>query len=113
MENEVRTHQVIEHFFFFCNGDQIRFVRRFVSGFVIQTDATFNINHLNMPLSVLIGVTNIFKTFSVAYCFVTSESVEVFSFINAYVRDLIFHDNCLGPSVMLGDFSTGLASAMT
>lgn len=34
VENEVRKHQVIEHFFF-CNTNQIRYARRFVFGFVI------------------------------------------------------------------------------
>ncbi len=104
MKNDVRKHQVIE-LFFFCNTLQIRFARRFVSDFVIQTDATFNTNHLNMPLSVLMSITNTVKSFAVAYCFVSSESIEVFIFINSCIRDLIFHDDCSESAVMLGDFS--------
>ncbi len=112
VKNEVRKHQVIEHFFF-CNTNQIRYVRRFVFEFVIQTDVTFNINYLNMSLSVLIEIINIFKIFAVTYCFVISESIEVFFFINVCVQNLIFHDDFLESSVMLEDFSTELSSTMT
>ena len=111
VENRVRKQQVIDHFFF-CNPKQIQYARRFVSGFAVQTDATFNTNHLNMPLSSLVGTTNTAKTFTMAYCFVTSKSTEAFSFINWCVQDLIFYDNCPGPAVMIGDFSAGLSSAM-
>lgn len=112
VKNDVRKNQVIEHYFF-CNADQIRYARRFVSNFIIQTDATFNINHLNMPLSVLVGIINTFRSFAVAYCFVSSKSIEVFIFISSCIRDLIFHDDCPRPKIMLSDFSAELLSAMT
>ncbi len=112
MKNNVRKHQLIEHFFF-CNADQIRFARRFVCDFVIQTNATFNTNQLNMFLSVLISITNTVKSFAVTYCFVNSESVEMFIFINCCIRDLLFHDDCPESAIMLKDFSTELSLTMT
>ena len=111
VEENIRQRRVVEHFFF-CHPDQIRYARRFVSTFSIQTDATFNTNHLNMPLSVLIGVTNTMRTFPVAYCYVTSESTEAFIFIKSCLQDLVFHDRCPGPAVIIGDFSAGLTAAM-
>lgn len=57
VENDRPKRRVVEHFFF-CNEEQIRLARRFVSGYLIETDATFNTNQLNLPLSTLVGVTN-------------------------------------------------------
>lgn len=51
-----RTARILEHLFF-CSSEQIRLGRRFVSGFVMQTDATFNTNCLHLPLSVIVGIT--------------------------------------------------------
>ena len=53
-----------------------RLARRFVSSFVVETDATFNTNQLNLPLSVLVGVTNIGKTFPAAYCYTNSSRAK-------------------------------------
>lgn len=111
VENNIRQNPVIEHFFF-CSPEQIQMARRFVSGFVIDTDATFNINELRMPLSGLIGITNTMSTFPVAHCFIKSESTPAFVFINECLEDLFFFDDCPGPAVMLGDFSVGLSQAM-
>lgn len=86
--------------------------RRFINGFLIQTDATFNTNKLNMPLSILLGITNMISSFSVAYTFISSESVKTFKFINTYCKELFFYDNCLGFAMMFGDFSLGLSSVM-
>ena len=41
--------------------------RRFVSGFMYETDATFGTNSLKLPLSVMVGIDNCGKTFPVAY----------------------------------------------
>lgn len=111
VENNLPTRRVVEHFFF-CNEEQIRLARRFVSGFLLETDATFNTNQLNLPLSTLVGVTNTMQTFTVAYCYITSESAESFLFLFECLKDLIFHDKCPGPGVILGDFAAGLAAAM-
>ena len=109
--DNVRQHQVLEHFLF-CSPEQIYMARRFVSSFCLQTDATFNTNELNMPLSVLIGTTNLGRSFPVAYCFISSESAEAFTFMWACLKELFFYDDCPGPAVILGDFSLGLGAAM-
>lgn len=45
VENNVRQRRVVEHFLF-CSPQQTAMARRFVSGFVIETDATFNTNDI-------------------------------------------------------------------
>lgn len=89
VENNIRERQVIEAILF-CSSEKIEMARRFVSGFLIQTDATFNTNELNMPLSILLGVTNTISSFPVAYTFISSESAEAFKFINACYKELFF-----------------------
>lgn len=111
VENNRPKRRVVEHFFF-CNEEQIRLARRFASGYLIETDATFNTNQLNLPLSTLVRVTNTLQTFTVAYCYITSESAESFLFLFDYLKDLMFHDACPDPGVILGDFAAGLAAAM-
>ena len=112
VEGNVQQRQVIEAFFF-CSPEQIEMTRRFVSSFVIQTDATSNTNELNMLLSILAEVTNTMASFPVAYTFIFSESAEAFKFVNACCKELFFWDDCPGPPVMLGDFSLGLSAAMS
>lgn len=52
------------------------------------------------------------QTFTVAYCYITSESAESFLYLFECLKDLIFYDKCPGPGVILGDFAAGLAAAM-
>ena len=75
VENKIRPNQIIK-LFFFCSPEQIQMARRFVSGFVIETNATFNTNELRTSLSGLIGT---MSKFSVAHCFITSESTPLSS----------------------------------
>ncbi|KJZ70957.1 hypothetical protein HIM_09661 [Hirsutella minnesotensis 3608] len=105
-----RTARVLEHLFF-CSSEQIRLGRRFVSGFLMQSDATFNTNSIHLPLSVMVGITNTGKTFPLAFAFIKSESAEAFEFVNAQLAELIWYD-CPSPRVVLGDQSKGLAAAM-
>jgi hypothetical protein len=56
---------------FFCSSEQIRLGQRFVSQFLMETDATFNTNSLYLPLSVVVGITNTGKTFPLAYTWIT------------------------------------------
>ncbi len=86
--------------------------RRFVTGFVIETDTTFNTNKLRMPLSGLIGISNTMSTILVAHYFIPSESGSAFVLIIKCLKNLLFFDDCFGPSVMLGDFSTSLSQAI-
>ncbi len=68
---------------FFCNSEQICFAPRFVSCFIYKTIAIFNTNERQIPLSILVGVLNIGKIFSFAFCFITSEVASTFEFIEA------------------------------
>lgn len=111
VEENVRQRQVIEAFLF-CSPEQIEMGRIFVSNFVVQTDARFNTNELNMPLSILVGITNTMSSFPLAYTFISSESAEAFKFVNACYKENFFWDDCPGAAVMLGDFSLGLSAAM-
>lgn len=109
IENNERRRRVTE-MFFFCSPEQIVMGRRFVSGFVVETDAIFNTNKLNLFLSALVGVTNTLRTFPITYCFVLSESAIVFKFINKCIRTLFFTGDCPGPRVIINNFAAGLTS---
>lgn len=109
VEGDQRSRRVVEHFFF-CNSEQIRLTRRFVSSFMVQTNATLNTNHLNLPISALIGKTNTQQIFHVAYCLITLESTEAFAFITQCMNYLFFYDDCPRPAVTIGDFSSGLSA---
>jgi len=53
-------------------------VRRFVSGFLYETDAIFNTNTRRLPLSVMVGIDNTSYTFPMAFMFIMSESAKSF-----------------------------------
>jgi MULE transposase domain len=70
--------------------EQIKMARRFVSGFIYKTDATFNTNCLKLPLSVLVGIDNCGKTFSIAYCYIIVEAAVSFKFVSNQLSNLAF-----------------------
>ena len=111
VEENIRQKQVIEAFFF-CSPEQVSMTRRFVSSFVMQTDATFNTNELNMTLSILLRITNTLASYPVAYCFISSESADAFIFIHVCCKEIFFWNNCPRPEVILGGFSLGLSAAL-
>jgi hypothetical protein len=76
-KHSIQTQRVIQDLFW-MSPEQIKLARRFVSGFIYETDAMFNTNVLKMPLSVMVGIDNTGKTFSMAYCYITSESAASF-----------------------------------
>ena len=86
--------------------------QRFVNSFVVQSDAIFNTNELNIPLSILVGITNTMSGFLLAYILIFFEFAEAFKFVNASCKELFFWDDWPGPAVMLGDFSLGLSAIM-
>jgi len=79
LEDGVRTGRVIREIFF-MSSDQILQARRFVSGFMYETDATFNTNKLRLLLSVMVGIDNTGKTFPMAFMYHTTESAKAFKF---------------------------------
>jgi hypothetical protein len=60
--------------------EQIRLIRRFISGFIYETNATFNTNNLRLLLFVIVGVNNTSLTFPIAFIFITSELAKAFKF---------------------------------
>jgi hypothetical protein len=110
VENGIRTKRVVRDIFF-MSDEQIRMARRFVSGFLYETDATFNTNTRRLPLSVMVGIDNTGHTFPMAFMFITSESAKSFQFANECLTDLCFYD-CPQPSLICGDFSKGLGAAV-
>jgi hypothetical protein len=91
---------------------QIKFARRFVSGFMYETDATFNTNCLKLPLSVMVGINNTGKTFPIAYCYITSKSAVSFKWVIEQLTDLAFYSNCLKAALICSNFSKGLGAAV-
>jgi hypothetical protein len=65
------------------SSEQIRMTRRFVSGFLYETDATFNTNILKPPLNIIISIDNCGMIFLVAYCYITLELAAFFKFVAA------------------------------
>ncbi len=68
-------------------------MRRFVSNFALEIDATFNTNRLKMLLFILVGITHIEKSFPGAFSFEGAEDIESFTFIFKYLRELVFIDD--------------------
>ena len=92
---------------------QIRIARTFASNFVVITNTIFNINKNNLPLLVLIYITNTLRTFLITYYYIISKSAEAFTFINICIRNLFFSSNYRGMTILLGDFTAGLIVAIT
>jgi hypothetical protein len=75
-----------------------------------ETDATFNTNHLKLPLSVMVSINNCGNTFPIAYYYITSELAASFTFVANQLSDLAFSD-CPKAAVIIRDFSKGLRAA--
>jgi hypothetical protein len=89
----IRTKRIVRDIFF-MSDKQIRLVRRFVSGFLYETNAIFSINTRRLPLSVIVGINNTRYTFPMAFIFITTELAKSFKFIGEYLINLCFYD-CL------------------
>jgi len=78
----------------------------------MQTDAMFNTNKLCLSLFVIVEITNTFKTFSLAFCFIIFELTEAFEFVNTQLKKLMFYDHS-DSAVIVENFSKGLDAVMT
>ena len=110
VEGGIRTKRVIKDIFF-MSDEQIRLIRRFVNGFLYETDATFSTNTRRLPLSMIVGIDNTRHTFPMAFMFITTESAKSFKFTGEYLINLCFYDY-LQPSLICSDFSKGLGAAV-
>lgn len=66
---------------FFCTPTMINMARRFVSGFIMQPDASFAMRLANIPLHCCVGMTNTNTTFPCAFSFTRIESKTAFDFL--------------------------------
>ena len=57
-------------------------------------------------------MTNIFRIFSIVYCYIISKLAKAFIFINNYIKKLFFHDNCRDIIILLDDFTVDLTVAI-
>jgi len=79
---------------FLLNNYQRKLSKRFISNFMMKTDAIFNINALKMLLFVTVNVINTTMIFSVCFSFVISEFEETFNFFIQCMHEELFND-CL------------------
>jgi hypothetical protein len=93
IEGGIRTKRVIRDIFF-MSDKQIRLARRFVSGFLYETNATFSTNTRRLPLSVIVGINNTRYIFPMAFIFIITESAKSFKFARECLTNLCFY-NCL------------------
>jgi hypothetical protein len=77
IENGIYTKRVVRDIFFMLD-EQIYMARRFVSGFLYKTNATFNTNTRRLPLSVIVRIDNTGHIFPIAFMFITTELAKSF-----------------------------------
>jgi hypothetical protein len=65
---------------FFIHPTQVTLAQRFVAGFVLIIDGTFNTNNLRLPLLIVISITNLGKMFPVVLLYCPSESKDSYNF---------------------------------
>jgi hypothetical protein len=64
----------------FAHPTQLVMARRFVIGFALIIDGTFNTNKLRLPLLVAVGTNHVGTTFPVFFSFCPSENRASFDF---------------------------------
>jgi hypothetical protein len=62
-------------------------------------------------LFVIVSITNISKTFPLAYCYITSKLAKSFDFIAKELTKYVFY-NCLEAVVICANFTKGLRAAI-
>lgn len=114
---------------FFCTPTMISMARRFVSGFIMQPDASFAMRIANIPLHCCVGMTNTNTTFPCCFSFTRTENKAAFDFLfhcvsisiplqrwslglTMKLRDL-FWNNCPPPEVILAYPSTDITASLS
>ncbi len=96
---------------FLLNNYQRKLSKRFISDFMMKTDAIFNINALKMLLFVTVNVTNTTMIFSACFSFVISEFEETFNFFIQCMHEELFND-CLSSWIIIVDQSKRLTTSL-
>jgi MULE transposase domain len=94
----------------FTHPAQLEAARRFVTGFLLVIDGTFNTNDLRLTLVNMVGVLNTGETFPVAFSYCASESRDSFDFIWDSFKAHLGAD--WSPGVILGDWAKGLRASV-
>jgi hypothetical protein len=106
---------------FFTHPKLVEATVRFVSGFLLSVDGTFNTNSFRLPLLIAVGILNSGHTFPVAFSYCASESEEAITFFLDSIKEFCFSPGCGGtpagtapipPAVIIGDHAGGLKSAI-
>jgi hypothetical protein len=92
---------------FFMNKQQVVLAQRFVAGFVLVVNSTFNTNSLRLPLLIAVGITNSGKTFPVAFSYCPSESKESYDFFFQSLKEEAFAGDIQSLKVVVGDQAGG------
>jgi hypothetical protein len=97
---------------FFMNQQQIALAQRFIAGFLLVIDGTFNTNRLRLPLLIAVGITNSGKTFPAAFSYCPSESKESYDFFFQSLKEEAFAGDIQPPKVVVGDQAGGLIASL-
>jgi hypothetical protein len=99
----------------FAYPTQLQMVRRFVSGFALIVDGTFNTNSLRMPLLVVVGSLYTGASFPVFFLFCPGEDQASFDFCwEAFKEECLRKDGdevAADPGVILVDWGVGLIAS--
>jgi len=107
---------------FFTHPKLIIATARFVSGFLLSVDGTFNTNRARLPLLIAVGILNSGRTFPVAFSYCPSESEASITFFLDSLKEFAFSPGCGGapegvtpipPAVIIGDHAGGLKAAIS
>ncbi len=96
---------------FLLNNYQRKLFKRFISDFMMKTNAIFNINTLKMLLFMTVNVINMTMIFSVCFSFVISEFKETFNFFIQCMHEELFND-CLSSQVIIVNQSKKLTTSL-
>jgi hypothetical protein len=78
---------------------------------VISIDNTYKVNRHNMPLCQINGITALHTTFPVAYCLVSGEREEIFSWVLGQLKDIATAEGIPDPLVIISDFDKAFKRA--
>jgi hypothetical protein len=109
LEGKIMARKLVQ--VFFIHPNQIHFGQRFVAGFIMIIDGTFNTNALRLPLLAAVSISNSGTTFPLAFSYCPSESEEAFGFFFDSLKEVVFLKgakfvngvNTGLPKVILGD----------
>jgi hypothetical protein len=97
----------------FAHPTQLEMARRFVSGFALIIDGTFNTNSLRLPLLVAVGSLHTGASFPVFFSFCPSEDRASFEFCwDSFKEECLYKGEVAAdPGVIIADWAPGLIAA--